>query len=269
MSTTVVDGVMSVESDVVTLELDGNIATITLNRPERKNALSVTLARDLEEAVEYVGETEARVGILQGAKNTFSAGGDLEQSPDEFIDEVSASVDAIEEIHTSPVPYIAAVEGAAVGGGLELALACDLRVAGEDASLGFPETKVGIFPCAGGTRLLPRMIGTTRARELLLTGRLISGEQAVEWGLVNRAVDATAVRDTARSLAETMGSNSPTAVAATLRSTNEAFGRPVIEGTRWDVELARTVANHPDFQEGKEAFLEERAPEFEGRESLF
>ncbi|MEF8814779.1 MAG: enoyl-CoA hydratase/isomerase family protein [Halovenus sp.] len=260
---------MSVESDVVTLEIDGNIATITLNRPERKNALSVTLARDLGEAVEHVSETEARVGILAGAGNTFSAGGDLDQSPDEFIDEVSAAIDAIEEIHTSPVPYIAAVEGAAVGGGLELALACDLRITGESASLGFPETKVGIFPCAGGTRLLPRMIGATRAKDLLLTGRLISGEQAAEWGLVNRAVEATAVRDIAHDLAETIGANSPTGIAATLRSANEAFGRPVIEGTRWDVELARTVAHHPDFREGKNAFLDERSPEFEEREPLF
>lgn len=260
---------MPVESDVVTLDVTDTIATITLNRPERKNALSATLARDLGAAVEHVGETAARAAVLQGAGNTFSAGGDLEQSPDEFIDEVSAAIDAIAEIHTSPVPYIAAVEGAAVGGGLELALACDLRIAGESASLGFPETKVGIYPCAGGTRLLPRMIGTTRAKDLLLTGRLLSGERAADWGLVNRAVGASAVSETAHDVAETVASNSPTGIAATLRSTNEAFDRPVIEGTRWDVELARTVAHHPDFQEGKNAFLDERSPEFEERESLF
>ncbi|WP_435079973.1 enoyl-CoA hydratase/isomerase family protein [Halococcus sp. AFM35] len=256
---------MPVESDVITVEIDDNIAEIVLNRPEQKNALSQTLARDLTEAVASLNETDVRAVTVRGAENTFSAGGDLQQSPDEFTEEVSASVDAIEKIHTSPIPYIAAIEGAAVGGGLELALACDLRIADENASLGLPETTVGIFPCAGGTRFLSHMIGTARAKELMLTGQLISGEQAASWGLVNRAVEAPAVMDTAHELTETISSNSPTGIEATLRSTNEAFGRPIIEGMRWDVDLARTVAHHPDFQEGKQAFLEGRVPEFQDR----
>ncbi|WP_165872116.1 enoyl-CoA hydratase/isomerase family protein [Natrarchaeobius halalkaliphilus] len=256
---------MSIESDLIDVTREDRIATITLNRPERKNALSRALVCDLIETVQFLEETATRVVIIRGAGGTFSAGGDLEQSPDEFVEEVSKSIDVIDAIHTSPVPYIAAIEGAAVGGGLELALACDLRVAGVEARVGLPETTVGIFPCAGGTRFLPRMIGTTRAKELVLTGRLISGDRAASWGLVNRAVDAADVMDTASDLAEAISSNSPTAVEATLRSTNEAFDTPVIEGTRWDEELAQTVAHHPDFEEGKQAFLENRSPVFEDR----
>ncbi|RQG99390.1 enoyl-CoA hydratase/isomerase family protein [Natrarchaeobius oligotrophus] len=254
---------MSAESDPVRLEIDGTIAVVTLHRPERKNALSKALVDDLLEVVHRVEETSARVVILRGAEGTFSAGGDLEQPPDEFVDEVSASIDAIEAIRSSSRPYVAAIEGAAVGGGLELALGCDLRIAGSDARLGLPETSVGIFPCAGGTRLLPRLIGSTRANELLLTGRLISGDRADDWGLVNRAVDDADVMDTAREFAETIASNSPRGIEATLRSTNDAFERSVIDGTRWDEELARTVAHHPDFEEGKTAFLDGRSPTFE------
>lgn len=256
---------MFVESDVIRVDISDKIAEITLNRPEQKNALSQTLSHHLSTVVADLNKTDARAVIIRGAENTFCAGGDLQQLPDEFIEEVSASVDAIENIHEAPIPYIAAIEGAAVGGGLELALACDLRVADENASLGLPETSVGIFPCAGGTRLLPREIGTARAKDLLLTGRLISGKKAASWGLVNNAVEAPTVMDTARELAKTISSNSPTGIEATLQSTNEAFDRPVIDGTRWDVDLARTVVHHPDFQEGKQAFLEGRDPDFQDR----
>lgn len=249
-------------SDVVDVTEDGHVSTVTLNRPDKKNALSLKLARDLLDAVKYLETTDTRVVVLCGEGGVFCAGGDLEQSPDEFVKEVGASIELLSRMLKSDLPYIAAIEGAAIGGGLELALACDLRVVSSDAKLGLPEVSVGIFPCAGGTRLLPRIVGETRAKDLLLSGRLISGEEALGWGLANREVATGNVYDASIDLANELAGNSPIGITAALQSANQAFDTGVKQGMKWDLELANTVAHQPDFEEGKRAFLEKRQPNF-------
>lgn len=256
---------MPTNHGLVTTAVDGQLATITLDRPDARNALSKPLVEDLSAAVDAAEDADVRAVVLRGAGGTFCAGGDLTQTPDEFVDEVRATNDVLVRMRRSAVPYVAAVDGAAIGGGFELALACDLRVVGREARLALPEVTLGIFPCAGGTRLLAREIGGARARELVLTGEPIDAAEAADLGLATRVVDPGDVDDAARDLAADVADNSPVAVAAAKRSLADAFDRSLADGLAWDVELARRVAHAEDFDEGTSAFLADREPEFPGR----
>jgi enoyl-CoA hydratase/carnithine racemase len=250
---------------LVTTEIDGQLATITLDRPDARNALSESLVADLSAAVDAVEDADVRAVVVRGAGDTFCAGGDLTQTPEAFLDEVRATNDVLVRMRRSRLPYVAAVDGAAIGGGFELALACDLRVIGREARLALPEVTLGIFPCAGGTRLLAKEIGAAPARELVLTGEPIDAAEAAELGLATRLVDPGRVDDAAAALATDVADNSPVAVAAAKRSLADAFDRSLADGLEWDVELARRVVHAADFDEGTSAFLEGRDPEFPGR----
>ncbi len=256
---------MAPTRESVSLETDGNIATIRLDRPELRNALSVGLVDELHAAVREIESSEIRAAVLCGAGGTFCSGGDLEQSPDEFVEEVRRTNEVIVRMRRSHLPFVAAVEGAAVGGGFELALACDLRVAGRDAEMGLPEVTLGMFPCAGGTRLLAREIGASRARQLVLRGGTIGVETAESWGLLEAIVDPEDVIGRAEGIASDLASNSPVGMEAAKRSIADAFDRPLSDGLDRDVELSREVAHSADFSEGTDAFLSGREPDFPGR----
>ena len=162
-------------------------------------------------------------------------------------------------------PVIAAINGLAVGGGLELALSCDIRIAGESAKLGAPETKLGLVPAYGGTQRLPRLVGGAKARELIFTGAMIGAAEAMRIGLVNKTVPAGQELRAARDLAHTIAKNSPIAVQAAKRAIRGGEGRPIAEGLALESELFRTeILGGKDLPEGLAAFVERRPPKFPG-----
>lgn len=202
-------------SDVVRIDVSSGIAAVTLNRPEKRNALNLEMVRALHAALESLeGNGELRAVILSGAGDHFVAGADIAELRERRAADALASINGalFNRVEDLPVPVIAAVRGFALGGGCELAIACDLRVAGTSARLGQPEVGLGILPGAGATHRLPRLVGMGRAKELVFTGRIVSAEEALAMGLVNRVVDDAAVMDKARELAETIAKQGAEAV---------------------------------------------------------
>ncbi|SDY16130.1 enoyl-CoA hydratase/isomerase family protein [Halopenitus persicus] len=244
----------------VTVEESGEIAQITLDSSSEVNAIDLETSKDFAEAVEHVETGGYRAAIIKGSDGMYCAGGDLSQDPETFIQAVNVSIDAIIEIHQSGTPYIAAMEEIAVGGGLEIALGCDLRIAAAGTTFALPEASRGIIPPAGAVRFLAQSVGISRARELLLTGRSFSAAEAEEWGLIVESVEEDFSAETMK-LAESVASQSPAAVSAITKSLNEAYPDP-ISSAKWDLELARCLASDEDFKEGREAFFEDREPEF-------
>lgn len=240
------------EHGSVTVDREGGIATITLDGPSPVNAVDRFMSRDLREITSRLEDDRPRVAVLRGAGDTYCAGGDLTQTPEEFVETVDVAYDAIVTMFESDIPYIASFKNAAVGGGLEFGVACDLRVADEDARIAVPEAGLGIIPAAGVIRFLAQLVGIGRARDMLLTGRHVSGTEAQRIGLVNRTTDDNP-DDLAESVAETVASHSTNAIAALLKSLREAHRRPVTS-EKWDMGLVRELADGEDFERGVEAF---------------
>lgn len=216
-------------SDTIRTERDGDIATITIARPERRNALDAATAEALAVAVEDSGRA-ARVVIVTGEGEAFCAGGDLEElerwsalEPKAIADSLYGSFQRmIRGIRAADAVFIAAVNGAAVGAGMDLALACDLRVAAEDARFGQVWVRLGVIPGTGGAWLTQELVGRTKAAELLLTGDLISAAEALEIGLVNRVVASERVLDEVRALAGSILRHPPEGVVANKRAMGAA-----------------------------------------------
>src|SRR5579884_1848255 len=215
---------------LVDTDRERGIATVTLNRPHARNALNRLMAQTLVLALaNLAAQPDLRALILTGAGElAFCAGADLVErrgmTPGERTEhsaEINAAADALAGF---PTPVIAAIRGYALAGGAELAIACDLRVAADDAVFGFPEPRVGIFPGAGGVVRLPALVGAGRARDLLYTGRRIGAEEALRIGLVDRIVPAAAVAEAARALAAEIAANAPLAVRAVKRALTESAG---------------------------------------------
>jgi enoyl-CoA hydratase len=187
------------------------IAEITLNRPDARNAINLEMVRALHASLdELSGREDVRVLILRGAgEKAFAAGADIADLYARTSREALLSINArlFQAVEDFPLPTVAAIRGYALGGGLELALACDLRIAADDAKLGLPEVSLGVFPAAGGTRRLPRLVGDGLARELVFTGRTIGAEEALRMGLVNRVVPAARLEEEARALAGEIAKN--------------------------------------------------------------
>lgn len=250
---------------------DQGLATVTVNRPEKLNALNGATLDELERFFAAAASDAAvRAVIVTGAGDrSFVAGAD--------IDEVSAFT-ALEgrdwglrgqalllRIERMEKPVIAAINGYALGGGLELAMACHLRVAAANARLGQPELKLGIVPGFGGTQRLPRLIGKARALELLLTGDPIGAEEAREIGLVNRVVEPDRLLEEAGALARRILRNGPMAVALTLQAVNQGCEMPLEAALAWEASQYALSCATDDVREGTRAFLEKRKPNFRGR----
>ena len=255
----------------IKLEYDGAIAILTINRPEKRNAVNNATVEEMDRALSELEKSDlTRVMILTGAGDkAFVAGADINElarrdtllgrSETRRRQEVYTRIEALE------IPSIAAINGFALGTGLELAMACTLRVASSSSKLGQPEVKLGIIPGAGGTQRLPRLVGMGRAMEMILTGEPITAEQALSIGLVNRVVAPESLMEEAKKLATVISSNPKMAVQyakeAVLRYNEGSFAA----GLAHESYLHALSCGTQDKREGVAAFLEKRAPMFEGK----
>ncbi|WP_412068558.1 enoyl-CoA hydratase/isomerase family protein [Rubrivirga sp. IMCC43871] len=254
----------------LTAETDADgILTITLDRPDALNALSQRLVAELSKALRLARGEDVRGVIITGAgEKAFAAGADISEfagmEPLDAHRFAARGQAVFNSIETLPKPVVAAVNGFALGGGCELAMACHLRVASENAQFGQPEVQLGLIAGFGGTQRLPRLVGRGIATEMLLTGDRVSADRAYEIGLVNRVVPAAELIETARQLILTIAAKAPVAVAMTLQAVR-ASDLPLPQGLQQEAALFAQCAATEDFAEGVMAFLERQTPEFTGR----
>lgn len=256
--------------DKLLLEFDDGVAVITINRPEKLNALDNDCIEELSQALmDCFMDEEISVVILTGAGDkAFVAGADIRMlSEQEVFDGKENSLlghalmDLIEE---GPKPVIAAVNGFALGGGCELALACDFRYAADNAVFGLPEVSLGIIPGYGGTQRLPRLIGMGPAMELILSGEKIDAAEALRLGLVNKVLPAAELMDAARKTAQVIKSRGPVAVRLAKEAMRRGSLLPLGEAVALEADLFGMISSTRDMKEGMRAFLEKRKPSFEG-----
>ena len=253
------------------------MAILTIDRPKVHNALDFETSDALVDAwMRFRDDDDLRVAILTGAgERSFCAGADLRGVGDFYKTLTSAQrlrrseqvpgLGGITKNLAIDKPIIAAVNGHCLAGGLEIALACDLRIASENATFGLPEVTRGIIPGAGGTQRLPRLVGPERALDLILTGRRIDAREAERIGLVTRVVALGDLRQEALAVANAIAENGPLAVRAAKAAVWRGLDVPLEEGLRLEQLLAEPVRQSEDAQEGPRAFLEKRKPEFKGR----
>ena len=250
---------------------ESGIATLTVNRPDKLNALNAATIAEIGRAVEAMrDDDEVRGVILTGAgTKSFVAGADIAElatmGPVSGVRVSRAGQDVFRGLERLGKPVIAAVNGFALGGGLELALACHLRIASSRARFGLPEVKLGIIPGYGGTIRLPRIVGRGRALELILTGEMIDAAEAHRIGLVNRVVEPEALEATARELMAQIIANGPIALALALESVAHAEATSADDGLLLESNLFGLLAATDDMKEGMTAFLEKRKAQFRGR----
>lgn len=260
--------------ETIQFELRGPVALITLNRPDSLNALTSEVGRDFQAAVAEARERGARAVVLTGAGRAFCAGGDLREMQkiaaregrvDAFFDEpLSLLNDCILLIRRAPLPFIAAVNGAASGGGCNLALACDLVVAGESARFNQAFIKIGLVPDCGGTFILPRLVGWKRATELMMTGDVVTAGRALEMGMINAVVPDDELLARALAMAERLAA-APTVALGRIKELLEAsatndYGEQLELERKAQIQTGLTR----DFSEGVAAFIEKRPPKFVG-----
>lgn len=260
--------------ETIQLELRGSVCVLTLNRPDRLNALTTQVAKDFRAAVAEARQRGARAIVLTGAGRAFSAGGDLREMQEiakqdgrveAFFDEpLRVLNEAILLIRETPVPFIAAVNGVASGGGCNLALACDIVIAAESARFNQAFIKIGLTPDCGGTFILPRLVGWKRATELLFTGELVNAQAAAAMGMINAAVPDEELMSRAMAMAEQMA-QAPTAAIAEIKMLLDASATNDLK-TQLDLERRTQIESGKtkDFVEGVSAFLEKRPPRFVG-----
>ena len=253
----------------VRVDRTGAVATVTIDRPEAMNALDRPTLEELRDRLaELAADAEARAVILTGAGGkAFVAGADIKYMGGLGVEEAQAwgalGHECAQWLETMPKPTIAAIEGFALGGGCELALACDLRYASSSAKLGQPEVNLGIIPGWGGTQRLARVCGLGVAKDLILTGRVVDAAEALRIRLVNEVHDP--VIDRAREVAEQLAAKSPLALAAIKRTTNHALQGDHVENLEREAVAFAGLFGSADAKEGMAAFVEKREPRFVGR----
>jgi enoyl-CoA hydratase len=257
--------------DNLLLERDARIAVITINRPKVLNALNAATVDELQRVlVELKRDTTARVVVITGAGDkAFVAGADINelaaQSPSSGRDLALTGQHVFDLVENLGKPVIAAINGYALGGGCELALACTLRLAADTASLGQPEIKLGILPGYAGTQRLPRLVGKGKAMEMILTGAPVTAAEAERIGLVNRVLPAAELMSHAKKLAHTLAEQPPIAMRYIISAVNHGLEMPFAAGCAYEATLFGLVIATDDMKEGTRAFLEKRRATFEGR----
>ena len=253
----------------VEVSKQGHVGIVTMNRPETLNALSSAVFADLLKAFDVVeNDEEIYVVVVTGAGRSFVAGADISEMATMNVVEGKNFGDlgnqAMLRLERMEKPTIAAINGFALGGGCELSMACDIRIASEKAKFGQPEVGLGITPGFSGTQRLPRLIGETRAKEMIFTGREITAETAREWGLVNGVFTAGSLLEETLNLAEEIARNSPYAVTRAKRSVNGGREMLLEEALEWERSLFGECGESRDRKEGMTAFLEKRPRIFTG-----
>jgi len=257
--------------DTLVLERDGAIAAITINRPKVLNALNAQTLDELRRAVlDLQRDAAIRVVILTGAgEKSFVAGADINelavQTPTGGREHALTGQHVFDLIENLGKPVIAAVNGYALGGGCELAMACTLRIAADTAKLGQPEISLGLMPGYAGTQRLPRLVGKGKAMEMMLTGAPIGADEALRIGLVNRVVPAAEVMTEARNLAAQLAASAPVAMRYIINAVNKGMEMPFAEACQYEATLFGLVASTDDMRDGTKAFLEKRKATFTGR----
>src|SRR5271170_971840 len=253
------------------LAFDSSFATLTLNRPDKRNAISFDLIDDLTHALEEVKDSSARILILTGAGKAFCSGMDLDnlkvligRTAEQNLEDSRTMVSLFRALYEFPKPTIAAVNGAAIAGGTGLALLCDFTLAAPDAKFGYTEVRIGFVPAIVSTFLL-RQVGEKIARDLLLTGRIFDAAEALKIGLINEIVPPEKLLDRARELAAQLAENSPLSLLNTKRLLTEHARAELDSQIETAIRENAGIRDSADFREGISSFLEKRKPQWTGR----
>jgi enoyl-CoA hydratase len=247
-----------------------NIAKITLNRPDKFNALSYDLLKELSAAFDKAeADPEIRAVVITGSGKAFSSGADLggvaSMSEEETIEFTKFGQEVFRKIENFPKAVIAAINGYCFGGGLEMAISCDIRIASEEAKMGFPEVGIGLIPAWGGTQRMPYLVGQSVAREMVLTGNRYSGEEAKDMGIVSKVVPEDELESTAAFMAAKVADNAPLAVSFAKQSLKATRTKSIEDGNQMEFDFFLKLMKSEDLQEGITAFQSKRKPEFKGR----
>jgi len=263
---------MEYKNIIYTSGKNKGIAKITINRPEVRNALNTATRQELRNAIEEIKkDSSVRVVIITGAgEKAFISGADRTACKDATpitIEEYASTVaqQLFTDIESLSVPTIAMIKGFCLGGGVELAMCCDIRIASENAKFGQPEINLGIFPGAGGTQRLPRLIGWGKAKELIYTGKIIDAVEAEKIGLVDKVVPPERLEEEAEQLAETIASKSPLIIKLVKKVINRGLYTDLAAGLDYEKANFALFFATEDHIEGVTAFLEKRKPEFKGK----
>lgn len=256
-------------TDLVLFEKKDGVAWITMNREAKLNAMNSEMNRAFLSYLETIAQDpEIRVGVITGKGRAFIAGADIgeyrEQDFRAFVAYQRFARRILALIEGNPKPIIAAVNGYALGGGFEIALACDMILASENAQLGLPEVKLGLLPGGGGTQRLSRLIGRQRAKEMLMTGKRITAAQAESWGIVNAVTPPDELLAEAERLAKEIAAQAPLAVEGAKRLVNEGLETPLEPALSYEHQMLFTLYRTEDGQEGIRAFTEKREPRWKG-----
>ncbi|TYL40301.1 enoyl-CoA hydratase/isomerase family protein [Natronococcus pandeyae] len=257
----------SIGTGLAAIDWNDRRADVYLSRPEKRNAMTVDLMRDLTEAFERIDtDDEVWAVTLLGEGPVFSAGMDLSMmrdrvEPDSEIDRDTFPA-LLETIESTRQPVVAGIKRAAPAGAFELTLPCDFRILGRDAKYGLLEVALGTFPHGGGTQRLPRLVGLSKAKEIVLTGEFVDPKEAKRMGLVHELCDDEAVDERAKAFADRLCENAPLGLENGKRALNAAFEMPLEQGLQFERTLGRELDDTDDYREGFEARLEEREPQF-------
>ncbi len=255
--------------ETIEYKQEGHVGLLTIQRPQALNALNAQVLIELIAFAKEIGNKEIRALIITGSgEKAFVAGADIkamaEMTSKEAKNFAESGQKAFSSIESLPFAVIAAVNGFALGGGCELALACDIIIASEKAKFGLPEVTLGLLPSFGGTQRLPRTVGLFKAREMVFSGELYSAQDCLNMGLVNKVTTPEQLLPEAQKLAQTIASRAPLAVAKAKQSMNTGFELHMNEGLQQEAQLFSELFNTQDQKEGIGAFIEKRQPDFKG-----
>lgn len=252
-------------------EARAGVGTVTLNRPERMNAVAGTMRSDLRDAISALsGDDTVRVIVVRGAGRAFCAGADVDAmaelhdrgDEEAFAAHLRTGMEVVRAVHAAPKPVVCALNGPAAGAGAALAVACDLRIAGESAKIGFTFNRIGLHPDWGSTYHLPRLVGPGRAAELMYSARMVSTDEAARIGLVEQLVPDGELDGAVGRLAESLAAKPPLALEALRATLNRGTERPLTEAMEAEAEAQLRLFRSPDLAEGIRAFREKRPPRF-------